>query len=247
MISENLLSVGTPSGAMSVFTAAPESAGGKLPVMIVIQEIFGVNHHIKEVCRRFAREGCLAVAPEIFHRQGQHLTAPYGDREAIRPLLSSLTNETLISDVRDVMNFLSELPSADLRGVFTVGFCVGGFASVLAATELPLAGAISFYGAGVVRPREGILLRPYLDKLPDVKCPLLLFYGEKDASIPEEDRFEIRRVLDENHVPHEMIVYGEADHGFFCDERKSYAHDAAVDAWKKALAWTEKLSTLILT
>ena len=209
--------------------------------MIVIQEIFGVNHHIKEVCRRFAREGYLAMAPEIFHRKGKHITAEYGSRDAIMPFLSTMKNEDLISDVRDVMDFLPEIPHADAANVFIVGFCVGGFASVLAATELSLSGAISFYGAGVVRSREGISLRPYLDKLADVKCPLLLFYGEMDASIPESDRFEIRRVLDENHVPHEFVVYGHADHGFFCDERKSFNAEASQDAWKKVLSWTSEL------
>lgn len=240
-LAENYLTIGTPSGAMSVFTAALEESYRRLPVIIVIQEIFGVNDHIKEVCRRFAREGYLALAPELFHRQGKHVTAPYGAREVVMPLLGSLSNEDLISDVRDVMNFLPELPAANPEKVFAIGFCVGGFAAVLAATELPLSGAISFYGAGVVRPREGILLRPYLEKLPGVKCPLLFFFGERDASITEVDRFEIRRVLDENHVPHEMDVFGDADHGFFCDERKTYQKAAADTAWERTLAWLKPL------
>ena len=234
-IMENYLTIGTPSGAMPVFAAAP--ANKKCPVIIVIQEVFGVNNHIKEICRRFAGEGYLAIAPEIFHRKGQHITAPYGEREAIMPLLGMLSNDDLISDIRDVVAFLPELSNADTTKVFTIGFCVGGFASLLASTELPLTGAISFYGAGLVRPREGLKLSPFVEKLPNSKCPLLLFFGERDASIPEADRFEIRRVLDENHVPHEMIVYTEADHGFFCDERRTYHSDAASLSWKKTLQW----------
>jgi len=240
-IMENYLTVGTPSGSMPVFTCAPE--GKKSPVIIVIQEVFGVNEHIKEICRRFAREGYLALAPEIFHRKGHHITAPYGEREAIMPLLGMLSNENLISDIRDVINFLPELPNADTTRIFAIGFCVGGFASLLAATELPLKGAVSFYGAGLVRPREGLKLRPFIEKLPDSRCPLLLFFGEKDASIPEADRFEIRRVLDENHIPHEMIVFGEADHGFFCDERKTYHPESAKISWVKALDWMKSLSS----
>jgi carboxymethylenebutenolidase len=139
------------------------------------------------------------------------------------------------------MNFLSNIPNADSSRVFTIGFCVGGFASLLAATELPLTGAISFYGAGLVRPREGLKLSPFVEKLADVKCPLLMFFGEQDASIPEADRFEIRKVLDENHVPHEMIVYGEADHGFFCNERKTYHAASAKNAWEKSLLWIRTL------
>lgn len=239
MIMENYLTIGTPSGAMPVFTAAP--AEGKFPVVIVIQEVFGVNDHIKDVCRRLAAEGFLAMAPEIFHRTGTHVTAAYGDREAIMPLLGKLSNEDLISDISSVMSFLPELPNADTKKVFTIGFCVGGFASLLAATELTLSGAISFYGAGIVRPREGIRLSPFVEKLADVKCPLLLFFGEKDASIPESDRFEIRRVLDENHVPHEMLVFGEADHGFFCDQRKSFHAESAKQAFQKTIGWVKAL------
>lgn len=238
-IMENYLMVGTPSGTMPVFTAAPEEK--KCPVVIVIQEVFGVNHHIKEICRRFANEGYLAMAPEIFHRKGQHITAPYGEREAIMPLLGMLSNEDLISDISSVMGFLPELPNADSTRVFTAGFCVGGFASLLASTELELTGAVSFYGAGLVRPREGLRLTPFVEKLSEATCPILMFFGEKDASIPESDRFEIRRVLDENHVPHEMIVFGEADHGFFCDERKTYHAESAGISWKKTIDWMKHL------
>ncbi len=238
-IMENYLTIGTPSGAMPVFTAAPENQ--KCPVVIVIQEVFGVNNHIQEICRRFAAEGFIAMAPELFHRKGNHITADYTAREKIMPLLGLLSNDDLISDIRDVMYFLPNIPNADSSGIFTIGFCVGGFASLLAATELPLTGAISFYGAGLVRPREGLKLSPFVEKLADSKCPLLLFYGEQDASIPEADRFEIRRVLDENHVPHEMVIYGEADHGFFCDERRTFHRNSAKDAWEKSLHWMRKL------
>ena len=238
-VTENYLTIGTPSGSMSVFTAAPE--GKKCPVIIVLQEIFGVNSHIKDVCRRLAKEGFLAMAPEVFHREGNHITADYTERELIMPLFRLLTNESLISDVRDVINFLPKLASADIEKIFTLGFCVGGFAAVLAATELPLKGAVSFYGAGVVRPREGLKIGPYLDKLQEIKCPLLLFYGEKDVSIPESDRFELRRVLDKNHIPHEMVVLSHADHGFFCDERRTYHQGSAAEAWKKTLEWLRSL------
>ncbi len=235
MIMENFLTIGTPSGSMPVFMAAPE--GEKLPVIIVIQEIFGVNEHIKNVCRRLAGEGYIALAPELFHRQGTHITVPYSDRDSAQPLLAALTNEDLVSDIRDVISFLRELPQAETSKVFTLGFCAGGFASLLAATKLQITGAISFYGSGVVRPREGIQLRPFAPKLSDVRSPLLMFFGEKDASIPEGDRFEIRRVLDENHIPHELVVFGEADHGFFCDERKSYHAASAKLAWEKMIGW----------
>jgi carboxymethylenebutenolidase len=238
-VMENYLTIGTSSGVMSVFTAAPESR--KCPVVIVIQEIFGVNSHIKDVCRRLAAEGFLAMAPEIFHRSGNHITADYTEKEDIMPIFRLLSNENLISDLSAVINFLPELACADTDKVFTMGFCVGGFASVLAATELSIQGAVSFYGAGVVRRREGLKISSYLEKLHQTKCPVLLFYGEKDVSIPESDRFEILRVLDENQIPHEVVVFEHADHGFFCDERRTYHQESASVAWKKTLQWMRSL------
>lgn len=234
-VMENYLTIGT----MSAFVAT--STEKKCPVVIVIQEIFGVNSHIKDVCRRFAREGYIAIAPEIFHRQGHHITAGYTEREAIMPLLRMISNDELVSDIRAVMNFLPELPNADTSKVFTVGYCVGGFAALLASTELPISGAVSFYGAGIVRPREGLKLFPFVEKLSETKCPLLLFFGEQDISITEGDRFELRRVLDENHVPHEMIVFGAADHGFFCDQRRTYHPESAKISWEKTLEWLRRL------
>lgn len=234
-VMENYLTIGT----MSVFVAT--SSEKKCPVVIVIQEIFGVNHHIKDICLRFARAGYIAIAPEIFHRKGKHITADYTEREAIMPLLRMISNDDLVSDIRAVMNFLPELPNADASKVFTVGYCVGGFAALLSATELPISGAVSFYGAGIVRKRDGLKLNPFVEKLSESKCPLLLFFGEKDISISEADRFEIRKILDENHVPHEMIVFGAADHGFFCDQRRTYHPESAKISWEKTLEWLRKL------
>jgi carboxymethylenebutenolidase len=240
MIMENYLNVETKEGPMDIFTCAPEG-DQKLPVVIVLQEAFGVNHHIKDVCQRLAGEGYLVLAPELYHRVERHLSVSYTDREKIFPLLQELTNEALLHDLEATIHFVWSLPRADIRNVFTMGFCMGGFTSLLAATHFPLRGAISFYGGGVVNKRKGIGFSPILNQLPDSKSPLLLFFGESDASIPESDRFAIRKVLDEAHVPHEMHVFGEADHGFFCDERKTYHQVAAKAAWKKSLEWMKQL------
>lgn len=237
---ENYLSVETKDGPMDIFTCAPEG-DQKLPVVVVLQEAFGVNHHIKNVCQRLAKEGFFVLAPELYHRVERHLTVSYTDRDKIFPLLQDLSNAKLLRDLEATIHFVWNLPRADIRNVFTLGFCMGGFTSLLAAIHFPLKGAISFYGSGVVSNRKGIGLSPILNELTGSKAPLLLFFGESDASIPESDRFAIRRVLDEAHVPHGMQVFGEADHGFFCDERKTYNQAAAKAAWKKALEWMRQL------
>lgn len=238
---ENYLSTDTADGPMSIYLASEESSK-PLPVIIVLQEAFGVNSHIKGICQRLAIEGYLAVAPELFHRADKHITVGYTEREKFFPLMQNLTNEGVMTDVAATLNFLKNISHADLTRVFTLGFCMGGFVSTLAAIRFPLKGAISFYGAGVVENRKGIGLEPYIEKLSETKCPLLLFYGEEDASIPESDRFLIRKELDLAHVPHEMIVYGESDHGFFCNERKTYNARSATAAWSKTLTWLKTLS-----
>lgn len=239
-VMENYLTVETKDGAMQVYFASEETHD-LLPVVIVCQEAFGVNHHIKDVCQRLAKAGYLALAPELFHREGAHITIPYNERSQIMSYLGKLTNENLLEDVKATWQFLEKLPHADQQNVFTLGFCMGGFTSLQAAIKLPLRGAISFYGAGVVHERAGIGFKPFHRELAQTQCPLLLIYGEEDVSIPEGDRFAIKSVLDEAHVPHEILVFGKSDHGFFCDERKTYHASAAQEAWKKTLGWMEKL------
>lgn len=235
-IMENYLSIETHSGLMEVFTAAPE-IDKKCPVVIVFQEAFGVNNHIKSICRRLAENGYLALAPELFHREGRHIIVEYGDRKAFLPLMGRLSNEGLLEDARSVFDFLPELPSVDTSNVFTLGFCMGGFTSLLCATGLSINGCVSFYGAGVVHERVGIGLRPYLKDFSSIKCPVLLIYGELDVSIPAKEREEIEVSLSSQSKDYEIEVYANSDHGFFCNERKTFNRTAAAFAWKRTLSW----------
>ena len=164
----------------------------------------------------------------------------YSDRQAIMPLLGRLTNQGIIQDIRETLNFLDNLPQADLQNVSTIGFCVGGFASALAATKLNIKKMVAFYGAGMVRPREGFELKPIVNELPQIKAKSLLFFGGQDASIPLGDREAIQLRLHEAKVPYEIVVFDKSDHGFFCDERKSYDGESAKAAWEKTLTFLKK-------
>lgn len=230
----NFLTVETNTGLMDVYIASP-SEKDKHPVVIVLQEAFGVNHHIKDICHRLADEGFLAAAPELYHREGRHLVASYEDRKAFMPLMSTLTNKGIIDDVRNTINFLENLPGADLSRIHCIGFCVGGFAAALCATKLKLDRVVSFYGGGIVHAREGFKLTPLLDDLKLIKSKSLFFFGGQDASIPMEDINVIKEKLASNKVPAEVIVYPEANHGFFCNERKSFNKQAAEAAWRVTL------------
>ena len=221
-------------GLMDIYVASPESKE-RFPVIIVLMEAFGVNQHIRNVCDRLAAEGYLVAAPDLYHRFGRRIEVPYGERKDIMPLLGKLTNDGIVKDVRATMNFVEDLPTADTKTIHTLGFCVGGFASALSATKLGVKKMVSFYGGGLVHPREGIGLTPIVNDLGAIKSKCLFFFGGKDASISHDDIGAIEQKLTASKVPFEVNIFENSDHGFFCDERKSYNQDDAEIAWKKTL------------
>lgn len=224
------------TGTMDLYVASPET-NGKVPVVLVYQEAFGVNHHIRSVCERLAREGFLAVAPDLFHREGRRIEIPYAERRSIMPYLSKLTNKDILDDTKRAIEFLNELPTADVQNISSIGFCVGGFASALAATAFPLKKMISFYGGGMVKRRDGIGLTPFLDDLKKIQAKCLFFFGGKDSSISHDDIGNLENTLVRAKIPFEVEIFEHSDHGFFCDERKSYNQIDASLAWKKSLAF----------
>ncbi len=227
----NFLTVESNTGLMDVYVASPVESG-KHPIVIVLQEAFGVNNHIKDICHRLAEEGFVAAAPELYHREGRHIVVNYEDRKEFMPLMGTLTNKGIIDDVRNTLNFLENLPGVDLTKINCIGFCVGGYAAALCATKLKLDKMVSFYGGGIVHTREGIQLTPLIDDLKLIKSKSLFFFGGQDASVPMEDIESIKEKLKKEKVPAEVVVYPEANHGFFCNERKSFDKEAAEAAWK---------------
>ncbi|HWI13006.1 MAG TPA: dienelactone hydrolase family protein [Burkholderiales bacterium] len=236
-IRESTVTVQTDDGAMSAFQAMPEGAE-QAPALVIAQEAFGVNGHIKEVCRRFAREGYVALAPDLYHRSGAMLTFGYDDARRREPF-SALTNEGITVDVKAALAYLAHLPEADAGRIGIVGFCVGGFVAFLAACRTDVATAVCFYGGGMVKKREGLKLEPVLSETDAIKVPVLCFFGGKDASIPADEVAAIRNRLGMQAREHEVVVYPDAQHGFFCDERGSYDGEAAQDAWRRTTAWLE--------
>jgi carboxymethylenebutenolidase len=238
-VHETTVTLETPDGAMDAFLAAPETKT-RGPAVVVVMEAFGVNAHVKEVCRRFAREGFTAIAPDLFHRSGRGLTFDYGDFTKIRPLFGRLTNDGIATDLAAALAHVRGLPSVERRRVGVVGFCVGGFSTVLMACRTDVSSAVAFYGGGIVNERPGLALRPVLPEAAKISAPILLFFGGKDAHIPASDVLAIRERLAALGKKHEVHVYERADHGFFCDERASYEPEAAADAWRRTLDWFAK-------
>ena len=235
---ESTASLETPEGPMDVACVVPAGAPqARFPAVIVLQEAFGVNAHIRRVCRRLAGAGYAAFAPELFHRTGRAIEFGYDEFPRIRPILAGLTNERILGDLEATHRHLLKHPSVDPRRIAVWGFCMGGWASVLAAAGLPIAAAVSFYGGGLVRAREGIGFTPLLGRLESIRCPVLLVFGGKDASIPAPDIDAVRSRLAELGKAHEVEIYPEAGHGFFCEDRGAYHEASARAAWARATEW----------
>ena len=237
-------SLNTPEGHMNAFLVSPETrAGGKISAVIVIQEAFGVNHHMQEVCRRVAALGYVAISPELFHRQGAGLDLPYGDFSKVMPVLSKLTNAGIRSDIDATLKYLATELKIPAANVAVMGFCLGGLAAMIAATGLPIGAAISYYGGGMTESREGMGLSPVIQDFGKIHCPVLLFFGGKDQSIPMSQILEVETALKAQHKKYELTVYPEAGHAFTNDERPTNYNEAATKAsWAKTVSWLKEVS-----
>lgn len=235
-MSESAASVNTPDGPMSLHVATP-AGGGPHPAVVVVQEAFGVNAHVKDVCRRLAAEGYVAIAPEIFHRQGDHLEVPYTDVPRAMEELGRLTNATLEQDLGAAFDYARSRADVDPARVGLVGFCVGGFAAFLGACRLDPAATVAFYGGGIVRKRPSLQLEPVLPEAAHIRAPILCLFGAEDQGIPPADVEAIRNALDELPVAHDVVVYDGAPHAFFNDLRPAYRAEAAAAAWARTREW----------
>lgn len=209
-------------GGMPAFVVRPD--GGPRPAVLVIQEAFGLNAHIKDVTQRIAGEGYVALAPDLYWRGGKGRSVAYDDLgEAIR-IMQTLKDGEIVTDVGNAIAFLEKDESVRADRIGITGFCMGGRVSYLAACELPdkIKAAAPFYGGGIP-----------IDKTAKLKAPVLAFFGEKDAFIPLDFVEQLRREAAAQKKQVEVVVYPGADHGFFCNERASYNAKAAADAWQR--------------
>jgi carboxymethylenebutenolidase len=212
---------------MRAYVTRPESAGPH-PGLIVFQEAFGVNSHIRNVCERLAALGYVAIAPELFHR-----TAPpgfegnYADFPSVKPHYEAVTNESAEADVRATYDWLRANSAVKPDDISCVGFCMGGRISFLANSVVPMRAAVSFYGGGIA---TGLL-----DRAPKLHGPALLIWGGLDKNITPEHRRAVTDALNAAHKPFVNAEFSGATHGFFCDERASYDPRSARQAWALTL------------
>jgi carboxymethylenebutenolidase len=228
-VTGSTVQLNTSDGKMDVYVAQPKG-GGDHPGVVVIQEAFGVNDHIKKVTDRIAAEGYVAVAPDIYHRESERVI-PYAEMPKAIAALQRVVDGKAMEDVGAAIAHLKAQGNAKSGSIGVIGFCMGGRLTYLTAAHhaKDIKCAVPYYGGGIPMGNPSPLSRT-----KEIKCPMYLFFGAKDQLIPKEHVDQIKAELTANRVPYQLEVYPDAGHGFFCDDRAmSYNEGAAKDAWEK--------------
>jgi carboxymethylenebutenolidase len=220
---------------LPAYRAMP-ATGGSFPVVLVVQEIFGVHEHLKDVCRRFAREGYLAVAPELYARQGD--PTKFTDwKELFAEIVNKVPDAQVMSDLDAAVAWAGKSGSGDVKRVGVTGFCWGGRITWLYCAHSPQVKAgVAWYGR-LVGETSPLQPKYPIDVVADLKAPVLGLYGGQDQGIPLADVEKMRAALAAAKNPSEIVVFPDAPHGFNADYRPSYRPDDAREGWRQALAW----------
>ena len=227
----------TADGSIPGYRAMP-AKGSKFPVVLVVQEIFGVHEHIKDVCRRFAKIGYFAVAPELYARQGD--VSNLKTIQEIMPIVAKVPDAQVMSDLDAAVAWAAKTGKADAARLGLTGFCWGGRVAWLYAAHNPhLKASVAWYGR-LVGNTDELHPRNAIDVVAGLKAPVLGLYGGKDQGIPQESVEQMRAAIAKAGKTAEIVVYPDAGHGFNADYRPSYDRQASEDGWKRLLAWFKK-------
>jgi carboxymethylenebutenolidase len=216
--------------------AAMPASGGPFPTVLVIQEIFGVHEHIKDICRRLAKLGYFAAAPALYAREGD-VSKMSDVQEIVSKVASRVPDAQVASDLDATVAWAKGSGKADTTRLGVTGFCWGGRQVWLYAAHNPnLKAAVAWYG-GLKRPGTDLQPKNPIDLIGELKCPVLGLYGGADPGIPVASVEEMKAALKAAHNPSEIVLYPDTPHGFNADYRPSYRPDQAKDGWAKLQAW----------
>jgi carboxymethylenebutenolidase len=229
------VNVPTNDGQIPAYRAMP-ATGGPFPTVLVVQEIFGVHEHIKDLCRRLAKAGYFAVAPELYARQGD-VSQLRDIQEIFTTVVSKVPDAQVMSDLEATVEWASGTGKADTSRLAITGFCWGGRITWLFCAHNPRVKAgVAWYGR-LVGQANALMPKNPIDLAPSLKIPVLGLYGGADQGIPVQSVEEMRAALSRGTSGSELVVYPDAPHGFNADYRPSYRKETAEDGWKRMLAW----------
>jgi len=218
-----------------IYEARP-AAPGRYPVVLVIPEIFGMHEHIKDVTRRFAKEGFLGITFESYAREGGVLKLP--DIESVLKVVNPVPDSRVMGDLDAIVAYAKQHPAARGDRMGVTGFCRGGLYTLLfAAHSREMKAAVPWYGPLKPAKTAGVRTVGPLDVAGQINAPVLGLYGEADLGIPVADVKEMEAALKGAGKTAEFVIYPGAPHAFFADYRPSYRAEAAKDAWNRCLAW----------
>jgi carboxymethylenebutenolidase len=221
-------------GSLPADRAMP-SQGGPFATVLVVQEIFGVHEHIKDICRRLAKLGYLAVAPELYARQGD--VSKLSDINEIQKVVSKVPDSQVMADLDATAGWAKDSGFGNIRKLGITGFCWGGrIVWLYAAHNAQLKAGVAWYGRLVGKPSETQPQHP-IDVVGALKAPVLGLYGGNDPGIPLDTIEQMKQALKAAGNPSEIIVYPDTPHGFHADYRPSYRKEQAQDGWKRLQAW----------
>jgi carboxymethylenebutenolidase len=211
------------------------SEGRAFPAVLVVQEIFGVHEHIKDVCRRLAKSGYLAVAPELYARQGD--VSRLSEIDEIRKIVARVPDAQVLADLDATVAWIKASGTGHIEKLGITGFCWGGRVVWLyAAHSAQVKAGVAWYGRLVGKANELQPTQP-LDIAANLKAPVLGLYGGSDQGIPLETVEQMKQALRAADSPSTIIVYPDTPHAFYADYRASYRKEAAEDGWSRLLAW----------
>ena len=228
----------TADGEMPAYRAMP-AGKGPFPVILVVQEIFGVHEHIKDLCRRLAKRGYLAVAPELYARQGD-VSKMENIGEIISKVVSKVPDKQVLSDLDATAEWAKKSGDGDVSKLGITGFCWGGRIVWLYAAHNPqLKAGVAWYGR-LVGDKDELHPQHPVDTAGSLKAPVLGLYGGADQGIPVETVEKMRAALKDSKQPTEIVLYPDTPHGFNADYRPTYRKEQAEEGWQKMLDWFKK-------
>ena len=231
------IKIPTDTGEIPGYRAMP-SEGRAFPAVLVVQEIFGVHEHIKDVCRRLAKSGYLAVAPELYGRQGD--VSSLSEIDEIRKIVAKVPDAQVMTDLDATVGWIKASGDGNVEKLGVTGFCWGGrIVWLYAAHSAQVKAGVAWYGRLAGKANELQPAHP-LDMAASLKAPVLGLYGGGDQGIPLETVEQMKQALRAADSPSTIIVYPDTPHAFYADYRSSYRKEAAEDGWRRLLAWLKE-------